>query len=145
MMLDTTEPINLTTYNRTVTVESHGSDLCLPVTSDRASISTICPNKHFVQVKLHQSSVLYLASNHQSAEHLAEYSKRPSICASASLRWRKQAGADQKCGASERQKSECGMPAQQSMTVALISCAAEEDLHGHVDRIPHGASQLDTA
>ncbi|CAL5222120.1 g4436 [Coccomyxa viridis] len=51
MMLDTTEPINLTTYNRTVTVESHGSDLCLPVTSDRASISTICPNKHFVQLK----------------------------------------------------------------------------------------------
>ena len=52
MMLDTTEPIDLTTYNRTVTIESSGSDLCLPLMSDKASISTICPNEHFIQVKL---------------------------------------------------------------------------------------------
>ena len=51
VMLDMVEPHDLTTYNRTVTIQSHIRDHCLPMSvPGSVSINVICPNTHFIQV-----------------------------------------------------------------------------------------------
>ncbi len=91
-MLDTTEPIDLATYNRTVTVEPHGSDLCLPVMSDRGITNTICPNKHFLQVNLFSSAMCCTSFSFNDVLSISQSVELHSSCASATP---KQAGAGQ--------------------------------------------------